>query len=90
MQVNGLGHVGFSDGNTGSWMDLQPSPDQTAGKTTPLGIPYGHPDVSGLDANFMGYGGQAAAVAPEPAKKVVIIDVAKFVKGEHREGRREL
>lgn len=81
VQVNGLSDVGFSDTNTGSWMNLQPSADQTTGKTTPMGMPYGQPYVNGLHSSFMGYG-QAAVVPPEPTKKVVIIDVAKFVKGE--------
>lgn len=78
VHLNGLGNVGYSDVNTGSWMNFQPvepnqqKPASTAASFHPLGM-------HGFDPLVPSY--EQAAV---PQKKVVIIDVAKFVKGTWR------
>ena len=75
MQFSGLGNVGYSDANTGSWMNFQPV-DQTQQKAA-MSAPFNPLAMHGFDPLVPRYE-QAAA----PQKKVVIIDVAKFVKGK--------
>jgi hypothetical protein len=76
VQLSGLGNVGFSDADTGSWMNFQ-SLEQTQQQKTPA---MGNT----LDFGMDGYGSAMpmydAPVTPQQ-KKVVIIDVAKFIKG---------
>ena len=111
--ISGLGNVGFSDADTGSWMNFLPpsSSDQyhqngQAGTRDSGGdfMQNLFGDGSGGDGGGS-YGQGAAAAANTMAsptnKKAVIIDVAKFIKGESetrtihptfcpiREGRRE-
>lgn len=81
VQVSGLSNVGYSDAMTGSWMNFQ-QVDQTGGKDTSMNMPFSQAETSVLGPN-LGDLGQISAPWPEPQKKVVIIDVAKFVKGEH-------
>ena len=74
VQFNGLGNVGYSDANTGSWMNSQSvDPNQQDASTSASVDPLG---MHGFDPVVPRY--EQAAV---PQKKVVIIDVAKFVKG---------
>jgi hypothetical protein len=97
-QISGLGNVGFSDADTGSWMNFfnsSSSSDQyqqngqtTAGMRSPgeafLPDLYGTGSGSGGDVASGGGGYEAVAntmPSPPSNKKVVIIDVAKFVKG---------
>jgi hypothetical protein len=92
-QISGLGNVGFSDADTGSWMnffDSSSSSDQFqngngngTGQATP-----GMRNPGAFLSDLYGGGGtggyeQPANALPSPpsGKKVVIIDVAKFVKG---------
>jgi hypothetical protein len=76
VQLNGLGNVGYSDANTGSWMNFQTvdTNQQKAGSTSAPFDPLG---MHGFDPLVPSY--EQAAVQQ---KKVVIIDVAKFVKGK--------
>jgi hypothetical protein len=76
VQLSGLGNAGFSDANTGSWMNFQ-TVDQNEDKAAPMSFTLNQPGMDGYDLAMPRY--EAAAV---PQKKVVIIDVAKFVKGE--------
>lgn len=83
VQITGLGNVGYSDANTGSWMNLNPNPQsqqqqKVNGNAMDMSFDLSGAGANGFEANFPGYG---PAAAPEPQKKVVIIDVAKFVKG---------
>jgi hypothetical protein len=97
-QISGLGNVGFSDADTGSWMNFFDS--ATSGSSNDQFQQNGNGQVaegmrhSGafLSDLYEGGGGayeqqQPAAAAnalpsPPSGKKVVIIDVAKFVKGK--------
>lgn len=72
--VSGLGNVGFSDASTGSWLNLQPM-DHLHGKGSPTNMPLSQAATNALNSDFSGF----AQMTPQ--KKVVIIDVAKFVKG---------
>lgn len=80
-QVSGLGNVGFSDASTGSWLNLQPvnhfdGKGAAAANLTSF-------DVNGLGSTDVnGFAAQITPPALEPQKRVVIIDVAKFVKGK--------
>ena len=76
VQFNGLGNVGYSDANTGSWMNFQ-SADLNQQKAAPTGTSFDPLGMHGFDPVVPRY--EQAAV---PQKKVVIIDVAKFVKGK--------
>ena len=74
VQFNGLGNVGYSDANTGSWMNFQSvDPNQQKASTSASFDPLG---MHGFDPVVPRY--EQAAVP----QKVVIIDVAKFVKGK--------
>ncbi|KAM0707021.1 hypothetical protein Q7P35_006352 [Cladosporium inversicolor] len=74
VQFNGLGSVGYSDANTGSWMNFQPT-DPNQQKAAPTSASFDPLDMNGFDPLVPRY--EQAAM---PQKKVVIIDVAKFVK----------
>jgi hypothetical protein len=76
VQLNGLGNVGYSDADTGSWMNFQ-HVDLNQQKTASTGASFDPLAMHGFDPLMPEYE-QAAA----PQKKVVIIDVAKFVKGK--------
>jgi hypothetical protein len=97
--VSGLGNVGFSDADTGSWMNFFDSTSSSSadqyqqnGQATTgmrnsgggagafLSDLYGANNGGGQG----GYGQAQANAMPSPpsGKKVVIIDVAKFVKGK--------
>ena len=76
VQLNGLGNVGYSDANTGSWMNFQPV-DSSQQKAVSMGAPFDPLGMHGFDPLVPRY--EQAAV---PQKKVMIIDVAKFVKGK--------
>jgi hypothetical protein len=76
VQLSGLGNVGFSDADTGSWMNFQAVEQTQQQKAPAMGNTLGF----GMD----GFGSPTpmyeAPVTPQQ-KKVVIIDVAKFIKG---------
>lgn len=76
VQLNGLGNVGYSDADTGSWMNFQ-HVDLNQQKAAATGASFDPLAMHGFDPLVPRYE-QAAA----PQKKVVIIDVAKFVKGK--------
>lgn len=78
VQLNGLGNVGYSDVNTGSWMNFQ-SVDPNQQKSASTAASFDPLGMHGFDPLVPRY--EQAAV---PQKKVVIIDVAKFVKGKWR------
>jgi hypothetical protein len=92
-QISGLGNVGFSDADTGSWMNFFDSSSSTAdqfqqnGQAT-SGTRHSGAFLSDLYESGGGYEQQPATAAanalpsPPSGKKVVIIDVAKFVKGK--------
>lgn len=94
-QISGLGNVGFSDADTGSWMnffDSSSSSDQfqqngnVNGQTAPGTRNAGAAFLTDLYGAGNGYEQPAAALpSPPSGKKVVIIDVAKFVKGKLKE-----
>jgi hypothetical protein len=75
VQLSGLGNVGYSDADTGSWMNFQPV-DANQQKAAPAGASFDPLAMHGFDPLVPRY---EQAV---PQKKVVIIDVAKFVKGK--------
>ena len=81
VQLNGLGNVGYSDVNTGSWMNFQ-SVDPNQQKSASTAASFDPLGMHGFDPLVPRY--EQAAV---PQKKVVIIDVAKFVKGKWRSTR---
>jgi hypothetical protein len=93
--ISGLGNVGFSDADTGSWMNFfdSSSSDQFqqngngSGQTAPAGMRNSGAFLSDLYGGGSGAYEQPAAALPSPpsGKKVVIIDVAKFVKGKLKE-----
>jgi hypothetical protein len=76
VQLNGLGNVGYSDADTSSWMNFQ-HVDLSQQKAASTGASFDPLAMHGFDPLAPRYE-QAAA----PQKKVVIIDVAKFVKGK--------
>jgi hypothetical protein len=76
MQLSGLGNVGYSDANTGSWMNFQPT-EPSQQKTASMGAHFDPLAMHSFDPVVPRY--EQAAVSQ---KKVVIIDVAKFVKGK--------
>lgn len=76
VQLNGLGNVGFSDANTGSWMNFQ-TVDPSQQKAGSMGTSFDQMGMHAFEPMLPRY--EPAAV---PQKKVVIIDVAKFVKGK--------
>jgi hypothetical protein len=77
VQLSGLGNVGFSDADTGSWMNFQAVEQNQQQKAPALG--------NSLEFGMEGFGSAMpmyeAPVTPQQ-KKVVIIDVAKFIKGK--------
>lgn len=78
VQLSGLGNVGFSDADTGSWMNFL-SPDMNQEKTAAMSAAFDQTGMIGFEQPALQRFGHGAA---PPKKKVVIIDVAKFVKGE--------
>jgi hypothetical protein len=90
-QISGLGNVGFSDADTGSWMNFFDSSSNQYQQNGQVAAGTGN---SGAFLSDLYEGGgyeqqqqQPAAVAnalpsPPSGKKVMIIDVAKFVKGK--------
>lgn len=76
VQLSGLGNVGFSDANTGSWMNFQ-SGDQNQQKMGHMGNSLGQLGMDGFESGLPRYEPPAMS-----QKKVVIIDVAKFIKGK--------
>ena len=76
MQLSGFGNVGYSDANTGSWINFQPV-NHSQQKAPSMGAPFDPLAMHGFDPLVPRY---EQAVLPH--KKVVIIDVAKFVKGK--------
>jgi len=108
--ISGLGNVGFSDADTGSWMNFFDSSSSSAaasdqyangnGRAATVGMKNtGGVSMSDLYGSGNGGGGgyeqatnsnnnnnNTALPSPPPPsnKKLVIIDVAKFVKGECR------
>jgi hypothetical protein len=109
---SGLGNVGFSDADTGSWMNFFDStasssssfPDQHQnggsrnGQTAAAGMRnsgagagagaflssdlYGANSGAGAGGGYEGAAATNTLPSPPSGRKVVIIDVAKFVKGE--------
>lgn len=79
--VSGLGNVGFSDTGTGSWLNLQAVDHFGAKGASAASMDFSQPEANVLGSGPDGFA-QIALPSLEPRKKVVIIDVAKFVKGE--------
>lgn len=77
VQLSGLGNVGFSDADTGSWMNFL-SPDMNQEKTATMNAAFDQTGMIGFEQPALQRYGHNTA---PPKKKVVIIDVAKFVKG---------
>jgi hypothetical protein len=77
--ISGLGNVGFSDADTGSWMNFFDS-SSSSNSGAFLSDLYG--TGGGGGGNEGGYAQANAMPSPPSGKKVVIIDVAKFVKGK--------
>ncbi|KAM0720213.1 hypothetical protein Q7P37_004349 [Cladosporium fusiforme] len=76
--VSGLGNVGYSDTSTGSWLNLQPA-DHLNGKGTSANMSFHQAGANVLDSDLNGFA-QVTPPSLEPQRKVVIIDVGKFVK----------
>jgi hypothetical protein len=76
VQLSGLGNVGFSDADTGSWMNFQAVEQTQQQKAPAMGNTLGF-GMDGFGSTMPMY---EAPVTPQQ-KKVVIIDVAKFIKG---------
>jgi len=81
LEVSGVPSVGFSDANTGSWMNfIDPNTTGKHAGEDHVGM-FGHHDA--MDDVFNHFSHEPTPDPRPVSKKTVIIDVAKFIKGEH-------